>query len=329
MSGKIILFLGRKATNSSVRLRHYDYFHSWRESGYTPILISINKNPLDFFRLLYVVKKAVAVVIIRKTMKFPVLYLIRKCAKNIIFDFDDAIFAKSNGQHSARRYKRFIRMMKHADWIWAGNNYLKTEAQKYISSNKITIVATALDYAKYNISSDKPSDYFDLVWIGSKSTRKYLENALPILANIAKKIPSLRLKIISDFQAIYPGLSIINIPWSLQDEAQHLTSSHVGIAPMVDDPWTKGKCAFKVIQYLASGLPVLSSPVGMNQELIKNGTTGYLVVSEDDWYEAINCLYKNANLRVDIGNNARNLIKEDFDKAGNFQKMLKSVARLI
>lgn len=329
MPEKIILFIGRKHTNSSVRLRHYDYFQQWKNSGYTPILVTLNKNPVDLLKLLYLVKKSKIVIIIRKTMKPPILFLIRKLAKNIIFDFDDAIFAKSNGQDSSRRYQRFIRMMKNTDRVWAGNNYLKAVAQKYISPDKITVMATALDYKKYNIDSAKPKTYFDLVWIGSKSTGKYLEAVFPILANISAKIPHLRLKIIADFQASYPGLNIINIPWSLQEEAQHLTSSHAGIAPMVDDPWTKGKCAFKVIQYLASGLPVLSSPVGMNQQLIVGGVTGYLVVTEQEWCEAINSLYQDSLLRAKMGVNARQLVAASFDAVSNYKKMLNDCQELL
>ncbi|MBP9722077.1 MAG: glycosyltransferase family 4 protein [Gammaproteobacteria bacterium] len=319
---KKILFLGSGPNNPSVRLRHYDYFKLWEQAGYQPRLVKIDSNFFKLINLLHEVKSADIVVVIRKTLKPWILFFIRKFAKKIIFDFDDAIFASSNGAYKRGRYNRFKNIIAQSDYVWAGNNYLKSEAQKHSKNNKIAVIPTCLDFNKYlNCHSyNKSKEFLDLVWIGSTSTGKYLEAVYPILAKVSQVFPNLRLKIISDFNITYPGLNIISIPWSLETEAGELLSSHIGIAPMVDNSWTNGKCAFKVLQYMASGLPVLTSPVGMNKEVVIDGVTGYLVDSKKDWLSAILKL-QDSNFRNTMGLNARKLIKERYDVDTNFSKL--------
>jgi glycosyltransferase involved in cell wall biosynthesis len=103
-------------------------------------------------------------------------------------------------------------------------------------------------------------------------------------------LPQLRLKVIADFELHSQQLTILNIPWTQETEAQSIADSHIGIAPMTDDPWTKGKCGLKLLQYMASGLPVITSPYGVNAEIIEHRKTGLLVENTNQWIEALQTL---------------------------------------
>jgi len=104
-----------------------------------------------------------------------------------------------------------------------------------------------------------------------------------------------------------PGVSLRIIPWSLETEAELLSSFDVGIMPLPDEPWAQGKCGFKLIQYMASGLPVIASPVGVNKEIIDDGNNGFLSESNEQWVEAFEKLYKNADMRAKMGADGRKL----------------------
>ena len=114
-----------------------------------------------------------------------------------------------------------------------------------------------------------------------------------MLEGSAEKIPRLRLKIVADFDLPSEKLSTWALAWSETGEAQALASAHIGIAPMPEDPWTRGKCALKVLQYMAAGLPVVSSPAGVNAEVVVNGVTGFLAETPRQWCEAIECMLVN------------------------------------
>lgn len=201
-----------------------------------------------------------------------------------MYDFDDAIFLRSSGEPSASRSRRFAAICGSADLVLAGNRYLCDEAAKW--NDAVCHIPTPVDARQYEVDVDK-DERFSLVWIGSSSTRKYLEQHRELLEAIGRRLPNVVLKVISDFDFALDNVEVFNVEWSSEIEAGAIKASHVGIAPMEDNPWTRGKCALKVIQYMAAGLPVVSSPVGANREVVADGETGMLAGSEADWCDAI------------------------------------------
>ena len=295
---KNILFVSKGKHAASTRYRALAYFPALQSSGWLPLHLTVS-GILPRLKLLGLAKQAEIVVILRKTFGLPFLRLLRLCSKNLIFDLDDAIFCKSNGKASNSRQLRFERVARICEQVWAGNLYLGDMAGRY--SKSVKIMPTSLDYRKYLLEVEKNSDYFDLVWIGSHSTQKYLKEWLPVLESLSEIIPNLRLKIIADFDLSSEQLKTTAVRWSEKGEAEDLSSAHIGIAPMSDTPWTKGKCGLKVLQYMAAGLPVVSSPVGVNREIVKHGITGYLAESSEEWRVAIEKLAHASALRQSMG----------------------------
>ena len=189
--------------------------------------------------------------------------------------------------------------MQRCDHVWAGNSYLAEEALRF--NSHVSIVPTSIEIDRYQpVVETRPGEAV-LVWIGSRSTSKYLTDILPLLERACVGTGGIRLKIIADFELHSDILPIDNIAWSHATETTELASSSIGIAPMRDDPWTRGKCGLKVLQYMASHLPVITSPFGVNRDLVDDGVTGFHAETEGDWTAAIRRLARDPVLAATMG----------------------------
>ncbi len=326
MNKKKILFISKGEHAASTRYRAIIYFDALRKNGWRPIHLTVH-GTFSRFKLLHRAAQADVIVILRKTFSIPYLYLLHLCSKHIVFDFDDAIFCRSNGSTSLTHMRRFAQVARRCQQIWAGNEYLAETAMRYNSAT--TVLPTSLEPEKYTIKVTKPSDNFDLVWIGSSSTRRYLEPALPLLEQLTERFPFLRLKIVADFDLPSQRLRTLTIPWSEKGESKALASAHIGIAPMPDNSWTRGKCGLKVLQYMAAGLPVISSPVGVNRNIVEHEVTGFLAESPDEWQVAIERLVCNSDLRRVMGKEGQKRVTEDYAIDVTLLKMTRSLENML
>jgi len=325
LKDKQILFISKGENSASTRYRALSYFEPLRSNGWEPLHITAH-GILPRIKLLGIANQAEVVVILRKTFGLSFLRLLRLCSKNLVFDLDDAVFCRSDGEPSKSRQMSFEKVISNCEQVWAGNLYLADRARQY--NEAVKILPTSLDYRKYLLEVEKDSDYFDLVWIGSRSTQKYLKESLPLLESLSEIIPNLRLKIVADFDLPTKRLKTVAVPWSEEVEAEALASAHVGIAPMPDDPWTKGKCGLKVLQYMAAGLPVVSSPAGVNREIVQQGVTGFLAEKAGDWKTAIERLFHDSELRHSMGKAGQKRVIEHFSVDETFRKMSESLNSL-
>jgi len=279
--------------------------------------------------LLKAARQADVIVVLRKFFIPVFCRLLRNKNRRLILDLDDALFADENGTRSPKRERSFVGMARHVDTVWAGNNYLSQAALPFCP--KTTVLPTSVETSKYNQRIGPSGDFFDVVWIGSSSTRKYLESLLPILGRAVREIPSLRLKIIADFDlpaAVGLGVPTFAVPWSSASEAAELASAHVGVAYMPDDPWTRGKCGLKVLQYMAAGLPVIASATGVHREIIVDDQTGFLTSDEAGWLAALRQLRFAASMRRLMGDAGRQRVMERYSVSATFDKMLASLETL-
>ncbi len=244
---------------------------------------------------------------------FSPLYakLLRRVARKLVYDHDDAVFSRSNGERSGTRSSRYNAVVSGADLVIGGNAFLCEEAGR--SNARCEVVPTSVPTQRYNtevfLAPDQP---VTLVWIGSASTRRYLDNLQPVLEAVGEAIPGLQLKVIANFDYSLNSIKVINVAWSSDTEVAELKTSHVGIAPMIDDAWTRGKCALKVIQYMAAGLPVISSNVGANREVVIDGETGLLANTAVEWIEAVRTLMDDG-ARARMGAAGRQRAAEHYD----------------
>jgi glycosyltransferase involved in cell wall biosynthesis len=189
----------------------------------------------------------------------------------------------------------------------AGNEYLAAMFRQ--RGRSVTVLPTCVDPAHYIVKQHAAADPLRLVWIGSSSTLPYLAEIVPAL----RQIQNIRLITIADRTIDdAAGLNVEHVPWSLQSEAASLIRGDIGIAPTPDDRWTRGKCGFKIIQYMAAGLPVIASPVGANAEIVREGETGLLVSTPQQWIDAIVRLAGDPTLRGRMGRAGRERVVREY-----------------
>jgi glycosyltransferase involved in cell wall biosynthesis len=195
--------------------------------------------------------------------------------------------------------------------VIAGNEYLAEHARRY--NAHVEILPTGLDVGAYPVRTPRENDgLLRLVWIGGGSVLKHLRGIVPALEELGRRFPQVRLRIVSNEFLDLKSMPVEQRPWSRETEVADLVSSDIGLAPLTDDPFTRGKCAFKILQYQAAGLPVVASPVGVNEQYVRDGATGFLVRDLSQWIDRLAALIENPDLRLALGRAGRRDV-EKFD----------------
>lgn len=255
-----------------------------------------------------------ALVIQRKLLPGWQLRLIRRRVKYLLFDYDDAIFMRNSysqgGQHETSRSGRFEAMVRAADAVLAGNPYLAEQALAVADPRRVHVVPTCVDVTRYDLAEHAPDKAaVQMVWVGSSSTIKGLEQIGGILENLGKTIPQVQLKVICDRSLSLDHLPVAFCPWQEATEAAEIAAGDIGISWLPDDPWSAGKCGLKVLQYMAAGLPVVANPVGVQPALVRHGETGFLAETKEEWEEAVRRLATDPALRRRMGHAGRRLVE--------------------
>jgi glycosyltransferase involved in cell wall biosynthesis len=227
---------------------------------------------------------------------------LRKHSRKIIYNFDDAVMYsdKSPERYSRSHFVPFRRSVRLADLVIAGNSYLAEHARRFNSN--VEVLPIGLKISDYAVP--RPADADDrirLVWIGSRSTLSYLEEITPAIEQVGSRFEKVILRIIGDDFLELNSMSVEKRLWSMDTRGIDLATSDIGLAPLPDNRFTRGKCSFKVLEYSAAGLPVIASPVGTNSEYVKEGTTGFLAASPEEWVARIIQLVESPQLRERMG----------------------------
>jgi hypothetical protein len=250
-----------------------------------------------------------AVLLQRKFLEPGNARLLRRHARRILYDVDDAVMyynrpvGRIEQWRTRRRFEATARILDH---VVAGNEYLATIFRE--QGCQVSVLPTVVDPDHYMVKRHELTSTPRLVWIGSHSTIQYVRNFLPALEMAARQVPGLKLVTIADATVFSKVIPVEQMSWSEETESASLCRGDIGIAPTPLDPWTMGKCGFKIVQYMASGLPVIASPVGANAELVRHGTSGYLATDASaDWVARIVELAQDVDLRSRMGKAAREL----------------------
>ena len=285
------------------------------QAGHTLELIALPRRWWDrvwLYRRLH----GANVVLQRKLLPPWELALLRRSARRLLFDFDDAVFHRDSyaarGIHHAGRMHRFAATVRAADAVIAGNAFLAAHAARWAGSARVSVVPTCVDPARFPTPGPRSNDGVRLVWVGSSSTLRGLEAVRPMLEELGRRLPGVRLKIICDRFLRFDPLPVIACPWTAAGEASEIAAGDVGVSWVPDDDWSRGKCGLKVLQYMAAGLPVVANPVGVHTEMVRDGETGFLAATTEQWVEAVGRLAQNPELRRRMGRAGRQLLEAKY-----------------
>lgn len=258
-----------------------------------------------------------AVVVQRQVDLAPSLALERAAAsgRRLIYDVDDAVWlsGRQTGGHPLGVLKGAARKVRwlaeRAAHTIAGNEIL---AEHLIAhSARVTVVPSLVDPASYVVRSHEQGEGLTLGWIGSPTTAPYLERVAPVLERLAKESSRpVRLLVVGGSTVEIEGVRVEERAWSPEAERQALAEMDIGLMPLEDTPWTRGKCAYKALQYMAAGIPAVADDVGVSAATI--GGAGYAVSGEDRWLEALQALGEDTALRARLGEAGRRRVEEEF-----------------
>ncbi|PLX02167.1 MAG: glycosyl transferase family 1, partial [Marinilabiliales bacterium] len=238
--------------------------------------------------------------------------LSKKKAK-LIFDFDDSIWLSNVSSANKnllwlKNQGKTAKIISYADLVIAGNNYLANYARQFATN--VTVIPTTIDTHEYQPKHEKQNQKCICIgWSGSITTIEHFNLAIPFLKKIKEKYGNkVCFKVIGDASFHNEELDITGQSWNKTTEIGDLQGFDIGIMPLPDSEWAKGKCGLKGLQYMALEIPTLMAPVGVNTEIIEDGVNGFLPSGTDEWVEKLSLLIENDNLRQSIGKNGRDTV---------------------
>lgn len=249
--------------------------------------------------------------------------------KKIVYDFDDAIWLTDKTTESPlvkliRWRSKVAKICKWSYKVSCGNDYLASFARKF--NHHVIVNPTTIDTENLHTPDfseiDKISKEITIGWTGSTSTLKYLNQIESALRTVQQKFKHVSFIVIADREPVLNIPVTKFTPWNKESEVQDLLKINIGIMPLPDDDWAKGKCGFKALQYLALGIPCIASPVGVNTRIIEHNKNGFLASTEADWIEYLSCLITNDTLRKQMGHAGRKKIIENYSVVSNEENFL-------
>ena len=235
--------------------------------------------------------------------------LVGRMCGSWVLDVDDAVMfrrPRRTGEAPSRawwRRRRFRRMAESCRLVVAGSASLAGLVGP--AARRLEVMHTPVDLRAYPVATLPDRERVRLAWIGLGSNLRYLEQLAPALRRLRAEGLDLELRVISNRFPAVDGIPLVRVPWSARTEGAALAECDVGLAPLADDLWTRGKAGYRCIQYAAAGLPAVASPVGANREVVLDGTTGLWASTDGEWLDALRCLASDAALRKRLGAGAR------------------------
>jgi glycosyltransferase involved in cell wall biosynthesis len=341
-----LLFLTPSPTQSaSERYRVFQFLPSLERAGYACTVLpfatqrlhraiqeerlvpKVLLTPVCYLRRmlhLFAVSRYDVVVVHRGIFPFPWPALERMVIPNhtkVIFDFDDAIHIGHQSIGTTRypwiykfKYGPSVNeMLRHSAHIVAGNRILADHALKF--NPRVSIVPTVVDLDQYTRRppSRKATEMLTIGWVGSRSTSPYLLAIEPALRRLSEAHPGrIRFRLYGHPERKLNLPNFESLPFSLPSEIEDLQTIDIGIMPMPDNEWTRGKCAFKAIQYMAAGIPTVVSPVGMATDLVQHSVNGFCARTPEEWFEALDRLVSDVQIRRRFSEEGRKTIESHY-----------------
>lgn len=354
-----VLFLTKyDNSGASSRLRFYQYIEYLEERGIKvstsslfsdeyvscvgeskyKLIFSILKSYFHRFLFLFNMRQYDVIFIQAEIFpKLPALFewLMSFINVKYIVDYDDAIFHNYDTSRNKSIISRLFlknkidKVMLYSKLVVVGNDYLGERARK--NNKNVLVIPTVVDYKRYIKKSNYDlNNEIVIGWMGSPSTQKYLLILKDVLLNLSN-IYNLKIVLVGPNKKILDDLKGLNVhllSWEEDLESEHINLFDIGVMPLVNDKWEKGKCGYKLIQYMACGVPVIASNVGVNSEIIHKSQSGYICDNENDWHESFIDLIENIDKRISFGNNGRCSVINNYSlqsKKDIMYSMIKSI----
>lgn len=322
-----VLFIVPRRNKASSRYRAIQYVPYLKKLAIESEVVALPKGIVARLRLWHTCRQFDVVVLQKRLLSWWDLYWLRAYSHKLVFDFDDAIMFSDSGnagEINRGRQTKFRSIMAKADLVIAGNSYLQQCAlknnlklkggnSKGDDQNAVKVLATPIDLSRYEQKTYQSKRCITIGWIGSRVTLPYLEAIKPALNELGKVYPDLILRIVSDQFIECDSIKVERIQWTSENEIADLQGMDIGIMPLSDNAWTRGKCSFKLLQYMAVGLPVVCSPVGMNKDVVNNGENGLWAISKVQWIEKLSALIDDKASREQMGRAGRRRIEEAYN----------------
>ena len=345
---KVLIFSMYDHLSASTRQRYSQFINTARKDDIIfeikPLLSNsylINKFKKNKISKIYVLKRFIIRLFNLLTLQnksdlliiqfelFPYLpYFFERLLlkKKYICDFDDAFHLRYENLKILKIFykNKFSSLITNASLIFAGSDYLYNYSLKY--NHNTVLLPTSVDINRYkNIPLKKKK--FTIGWIGSPSTARYLSNLNKVFIKLSKLI-DFRLMIIGGEAPMLPNIDISQLEWTLDSEIELINIMDVGIMPLNNNEWEKGKCSYKLIQYMACEIPVIASPVGFNLVVIDHEVNGYLADNEEQWIKYILNLYNSKDLRTAFGKKGRIKVTDNFSSDLVYNKIKNNLNKI-
>ena len=320
---KLFCILSAEDYRPSSRFRLVQHLPVLRDHGISvEIAVAKRQNLRDILRMWRSSHRSDCVLIQKKLFAGWKLHLLGD-ASPLIFDMDDAYFAtspfevESHGHRKARRRtlqreERLRVVLERSSRVIVGNNYLADYARTV--TRDVVVLPTAVDLSKFPRQrvEDRDNGGMTVGWIGSRPSLRYLEGLREPLTRICARFENVRVVQICDSFASLEGVACERVRWSLGREAEHLSNLDIGLMPLQDDSFSRGKCALKMLQYFAAGAAVVCSPVGANLEVARDQETALFATNLDQWEENISRLLEQPTLRRAMRQRARETVEKHY-----------------
>ena len=325
-----ILFLVQGLDVAASRYRVLQYLPYLKEHGIEPTVTPFPKGFFKKLKLFKDISKYDILFIQRK--RFSILWLkyIRMNARKIVYDFDDSVMyrnSKASHAESNTRAKMFKNMINASDYVIAGNEYLKRNTAPY--TDNVINIPSPIDMTQYTQKEySENNDNITLGWVGAHGSIHYLEKMRPVFEILGKRHNNLKLKIVCDTFFDCEDMVVEKKFWSEKDEVEDIKSFDIGLMPLLDDPWSHGKCGLKILQCLATGVPVVCSPAGINKEIVEDSVHGFWANTPEEWIEKLEILINDNNLRKRMGTEGRKKVIKHYSLDANTPRLLKVFEQL-
>jgi glycosyltransferase involved in cell wall biosynthesis len=307
----LFLYQGRDLPSSRVRV--LNVLPQLNRLGFNATAMEYPRNIYGKLRLLSGLRRFDSVYLQKKMPVLPEQFLLRTMSRKLVFDFDDAIYMrddKAGSSSSKTRFNRFRNIIKKADLVIAGNPALAEFAARFNQRVEVlpsSVPVEGIRTKNWNSSNDR----LVIGWIGGGGNLRHLASIVAPLQKLARDI-DFELRVVSDREFIADGIRIRNIPWHLESQEDEIAQFDIGVMPLPKNDWTAGKCSYKLLQYMAAGVPVVATDWGFNSYVVKSGETGYLAENPDDFYNYLKLMAANPKAAVEMGLRGRSLVTRDF-----------------